>query len=305
MKKRIVQAFILLIALILIISGCNEGINVLQPASSAVSPTEITTQMPTKSLTPTQSPALTPSPSPNPSPTPTKIGQVITDWPSVKGLTLKDGIYFFEKGNPYGGEEGKEAGGVRENVYVKGEQTGGIYFTPEVCRILLDEALAKIPQENNKVKVIVPLDILDYSGEIILDNYIIKNPKGKLSPGEVPSYIEISCGEVPVVSTTDAQFLDSGYGFMDDMAIRVLCNGYSCQNFSPDLAYNNVFLISTGTDFPEKEGCSDVFFGKKLLIKEAESTIYIDLALEGDEIYMTVDDLLTEGGKPVFIIAKE
>jgi hypothetical protein len=168
--KRFLKLVSVIIALMVVFSlpACSASPAATASPVATVQPTSVPTPTaspapsPTATLqatpTPTEEPTLSPTASPA-EPTPT-----VGNWPEVEGLLLNGSTYYYEANNPYGGKKGEVAGVTKEEVYVGGEKTGGICLSTEVCHKLLQDELAKIPEGQDKLKVIVPLDISNYNG---------------------------------------------------------------------------------------------------------------------------------------------
>lgn len=187
MKKIIIILLICILTITIIgCSGIETAIeNVLQKAVeikneniiSSPSPTAepTPTLTPTPTPTPTTTPSPIPTPTPTPTPTPIPTPKVITDWAEVEGLVLKDKIYYFASKNPYDGKEGEYAGKCVNNISIEGEIVGGIVFIPKVCEKLLDYELAKIPEGEPKLKIIVPLDISIMNNDVNLNIFSVRS----------------------------------------------------------------------------------------------------------------------------------
>jgi len=67
--------------------------------------------------------------------------------------------YVAEAGNPYGAKAGTYLGEFKKEVELEGKETGGVALIPSVVEKLLDNALAKIPEGEEKCMFFIPADI--------------------------------------------------------------------------------------------------------------------------------------------------
>jgi len=167
MKKFFLSA----ISFLLVLSLCGCGADaVLESAATT----------PTTTFMVTDTPVLTPSPTimstPNPPVSATSAGlqTQLAKAPVIDGLTktIQDGsvIYTYNEGNPYSGATGEYAGVYKENVFVEGEQVGGVCLSANVCLVMLNNALAEIPDGEDKIKIAFPVDITNLKD---MDNFNI------------------------------------------------------------------------------------------------------------------------------------
>jgi hypothetical protein len=95
--------------------------------------------------------------------------------------------YVAESGNSYGVEANKYLGVYRENVIVEGKEVGGVALVPNVVQKLLNDELAKIPTGQDKLKVVVPLDMAEAkSADVDIST---------LDVNGTTTYIKIDCSE--------------------------------------------------------------------------------------------------------------
>jgi len=145
-----------------IVSCSNSENGVL--ASTAVSSVEIVTPTTTPTQTPTPTPTIMPTPSPIPAPT-QYVEDDLVIAPDISGLSkeIQDGkiVYLAAAGNEYDLVEGAFAGIYVRNILVEEKQVGGVSLKPNIVKVLLANALTKIPNGEDKMKIILPLDITE------------------------------------------------------------------------------------------------------------------------------------------------
>lgn len=102
-------------------------------------------------------------------PTETTINAELAAAPEISGLSkeIQDRkvVYKAVEGNEYGIEVGKFAGEYNPNVSIEGAEVGAVALEPSVVDKILTDELAKIPEGENKMKVIIPLDITEVTKE--------------------------------------------------------------------------------------------------------------------------------------------
>lgn len=117
--------------------------------------------------------------SPTPTSTPNEQKVQLEVAPEIEGLTkvIRDlrVVYTYDEGNPYKGESGEYAGVYKGNVTVAGEEVGGVCMEAKVCEKLLEDALAQIPDGEPKVKVIAPLDVTSFDGDVKVETVTYNN----------------------------------------------------------------------------------------------------------------------------------
>ena len=232
-----------------------------------------------------------------------KSGAFSNSWPEIEGLILQDDVYSFTEGNPYGGQDGDFAGIAKPNVYVNGQNTGGLCLVPSVCNVLLHDALAQIPTGLLKLKVIVPLSISDYDGDVKIAEWDLVSPSGSSS-----HVVEIACeNSVPILNITDAPFL-SAWTFPLDSgdSMNAVAYQYAFDHFDPSCAYNNIVILSSGSELKEnvqgvKNEYENTYFGSVIAQKNKYSTIFLDFVTDDDLLTMSVEQLFMIDGRVVFI----
>ena len=224
-------------------------------------------------------------------------------WPIIEGLSLDNGIYYYTAGNPYGKNAGDVAGNIRPNVYVKDIQTGGICLKPIVCRTLLLNKLAEIPSGQLKLKVIVPLDIFNYDGDVKIDELALVAKNGK-------SYnvIEVVCeSTVSIMNFTDAPHLAAWYFELESGdKMDAIANRIAYDNFDLARAYNNVVILSSGSELKHQDESIgdeylDTYYGSVTAVKLKYSTIYLDFVNDDYDPDSLIDFLYFVDGKVLFM----
>lgn len=164
------QALLFSISLMFIFSLCGCGTIASQDNTDDSSPIVIKAAASTQavSLTPTLDPILTPTPTA----TPNDQQSQLEASPEIEGLTktIRDNsiVYTYNEENPYGGTSGEYAGIYKANVVIDGDKVGGVCMEAKVCKKLLEDALAEMPEDKSKVKIVIPLDVTNYDGNFDL-----------------------------------------------------------------------------------------------------------------------------------------
>lgn len=205
-------------------------------------------------------------------------------WPVVEGLNYKEGKYYYQKDNVYGGKEGDMAGLVKPEVYVEGEKIGGVCFKPEVCKVMLENAYAKVLESEPKLLDILPIDISNYSGGVkinkgsCLADYSKENFYG----------VKIECfDDVAILNThLGASWWGSGETtinggkparlFRDGLVIPIDIKEQPVFAFSQAYVLFKSYVLSGGDLSESKEiNSGDVLFGEKIGYKAADDVVYI------------------------------
>ena len=234
-------------------------------------------------------------------------GNIATDqgaWPVIDGLVLKNDIYYYKENNPYNEPLGHIAGFIKPLIYVNGVKTGGVCLKPKVCTVLQLHELESIPDSQVKLKVIVPIDISNFSGNVEIREVPL-SPAGGGTPHQV---LSITCdGTVPIVNTTLAKLLTAwNLKLSNGTTLRSVAYVKAYRDFNRYVAHNNIVVSSTGTEFKEYvEGIeteySDMYFGAVIAQKQADSVLYLDFVTTELSCVLTASDLLTVDGKIVFM----
>lgn len=135
--------------------------------------TSTPTSTPTLTSTPTPTPTSTPTPTPTPTPTLSpeeeKQQELLNLAPEITGLSKKiqDGkvTYIAKAKNEYDLNEGAFSGIYVPNIWVEEKQVGGVSLQPGIVKVLLADALTKIPNGEDKMKIILPLDVTKLTQE--------------------------------------------------------------------------------------------------------------------------------------------
>lgn len=96
----------------------------------------------------------------------TEKGEVL-NVPSIPGLraelvntdTGKEVHYKSLAENPYGIQEGEDAGEYRPNVKVSSVERGGVVLDSRVVKTIMDDKIATIPEQKDKWMIALPVDI--------------------------------------------------------------------------------------------------------------------------------------------------
>jgi len=237
--------------------------------------------------------------------------------PEIAGLNKqiqnKDNIdkvvYIAKADNGYGIKEGDYAGEFKKEVMVENKEVGGVALVPEVAQKILEDELAKIPEGEMKLKVIMPLDITSVSSkvDIKISNTNLLNIKTNRPP---IVGISIKCeANVKIVNTMpDVASLYSGRIQSKDGTVwRNICEvEFRTENPIMVNAQANKYLtiMSNGTDFHEKDPYVDLFFGKEMVVKDPRSDLFIYCNDANGNIPIDSSDTLTINNNLVFLIAK-
>lgn len=226
------------------------------------------------------------------------------DWPDIDDLVLQNGIYYYTENNFYREPAGNIAGFVKPFVYVNGVKTGGVCLKPTVCSVLQVREWDKIPDGQVKLKVIVPIDISNFSGNVEIREVPL-SPAGGGTPHQV---LSITCdGTVPILNSTLAELLTAwNLKLSNGTTLRSVAYVKAYRDFNPYLACNNIVVSSTGTEFKEfVEGVEteyiDMYFGALIARKQDNSVLYLDFVTTELPCVLIADDLLTVDGKIVFM----
>jgi hypothetical protein len=231
------------------------------------------------------------------------VANTIKDWPEIEGLTFKDNSYFYELGNPYGQPAGNLAGVVKPLVFVNDVLTGGISLDAPVCLARLLDSIANLSNRNEKLKAVMPIDITDFSETVKIgdrDFYFANNVSRKV--------ISIECyGSVPILNITRAKKLSAWlYYQITDEELRAVANPDAFDNYDENNAYNNIVIVTTGTDLLESsEGVryeyEGTYYGSVISMKEPDSILYLIFAAKDQAVNMTTENIFMIEGKAVFI----
>lgn len=238
-------------------------------------------------------------------------------WPIMEGLNYKDGTYYYQKDNVYGGKEGEVAGLVKPEVYVEGEKIGGVCFKPEVCKVMLENAYAKIPEKEPNLIDILPLNISNYDGSIKIDSGSLFNDYSK----EYVYGVKIECyDDVAILNThLGASWWgsgeitinkgDSARLFQDGLVIPIDIKEHPVFAFSHAYVFSKLYILSGGDLCESKEiNSEDVLFGEKIGYKGVNDVVYITGVFpEVMEKFGNpkIEDFLTVEDKIVFMIPYE
>lgn len=226
-------------------------------------------------------------------------------WPVVEGLNYKEGKYYYQKDNVYGGKEGEMAGLVKPEVYVEGEKIGGVCFKPEVCKVFLERALTGTPKGELNLKSIPPVDISDYDGEVKISDGTVT-----ASNGGVFGAVYIEClSDLIIVNTHIGSFeyvsgplklkMGKGSAVMERLVVDYRRGEVSFHNSS---AYRYELMGFIGEKTPD-DRTRYVDFGEAIVKKDEESMFFLsysDLNFE-----KKVSDFMLVGDKMVFMISNE
>jgi len=227
----------------------------------------------------------------------------------LEGLSLRDGIYYYDVDNPYGGVEGEKAGEEVEEVYINGEKTKGTCFNANVCRIILENELAKIPEGEDKNKIVIPLDIEGLTNE---DKINIFNATRTVN-GYTALKIE-STKVLELIANFDG---DMGYsvslnynnvdGYVKDNGESCRMNGTGIYNnhsltneINSDNMWSFVVMHVDGGDVTHG-AFIDASYGDRLGITAKELVLFFG---DVEASYgVTIDNLVFVDEKPVFMNA--
>jgi hypothetical protein len=139
-----------------------------------------------------------------------------------KQIQNNEVVYIAKAGNGYGVETGKYAGMFKEDVIVEGKEVGGVALVPNVVQKLLNDELAKIPAGQDKLKVVVPLDMAETkSADVDISTLDVKG---------VTTYIKIDCSEkvdvyniIPDSKNLVAAWVDDGNASKMGVAMDIFC----------------------------------------------------------------------------------
>ena len=185
MSKKVLASILALIVMFYS-AGCSTSSAALLSSGISTDQTNVdTTQLPISTPTLTLFP--TPTPTPTPTLNPEEALEASLDMaPLITGLSKEicdDTVtYIVQAGNEYGLEEGEFAGIFVPNIWVEGKQVGGVSLQPDIVKVLVTEALAKIADGEEKMRIIIPLDITTLTAD---DKVEINDSYADIESGDI------------------------------------------------------------------------------------------------------------------------
>lgn len=242
----------------------------------------------------------------------TEVNPELALAPDIAGLNkeiINDKVtYMSKEGNTYGLEANSYAGEFKKEVTVEGTETGGVALVPKVAQKLLTDALTQIPESQNKIKVIVPLDITnaDSSGEIeiysALSTKVNQNMLFFKFKGQLPFINQIP-GENNFVTTANAINLDFKSDKMD-FSVQNLGEVITDKLLAPvdkkDIMKHFYFIIprdSVSTSFSAPKST----FGENLNFRVNSLLIMSCRGETSNIVSLNTSDILRVNNSPVFL----
>ena len=226
------------------------------------------------------------------------------DGPQIEGLVLQNGIYYYAENNRYNENPGDIAGYVKPNVFVNNRQTGAVCLKPVACLLVMSEAMGQIPNDQIKLKVMVPLDIAGFDGRVNINEATFYQSTG----GDAHRMLVVQCdASVNILNTINHGTLTAGsFETQGGLMLRSVVSLDAYNDFRSDLAFKNIVISSDGTELKEfKRGTTTEYellaYGELIAQKDRNSMIYLDFYAQDLPSTLTLDHLVTVDGYVVFI----
>lgn len=237
----------------------------------------------------------------------TEKGEVL-NVPQIEGLTAKlvkvgdveEIQYFAKEGNQYGVEVNTSVGEYNPNVDIyensQRKELGGVVLEPRVVKRLMDETLAKIPEQSDKWVVVSPVDISTVvNSDVLLSfepNINTQKIVLKISFTEVLPLLNVIPGDPNIKITKNPVY---NWGYLDNI-----------RNTAP---YNDSILPGKEMNYIVVGGnfinAKDQFISKKTLgeqVAEVEDKVYVGYSFGGGAWDVGRNKILSVGNNiPVFL----